>query len=103
MAADMLDKVLKKEAEALKNETEAAEKAAQTVAAAKEQAKQLLAQAEAQCAEQEKEKVSEAEKQAEKMLATAAADAEKYADGLRKNAGLKFSEAVGLVKEIISR
>lgn len=102
MAADMLDSVLKKENEAAQNESAAQLAAKDLVERAKNEAQERIKTAKAACEENAKKQLLEANEDFEKSLAIAADEAEKYVSGLKKNTDIKLSEAVGLVKDIIS-
>lgn len=102
MAADMLDNVLKKESEAAKNEAAASEKAKALIEKAKNDADEKIKAAKAACEENEKAQLNCANAEFKKSLEVASDEAQKYVNGLKKNSEVKLSEAVGLVKNIIS-
>lgn len=102
MAADMLDSVLKKEHEAAQNEASAELAAKDLIERARAEAQKKIKAAKAVCEENEKNQIGIAEADFEKLIAVSSTEAEKYVNGLKKNSELKLSEAVGLVKSIIS-
>ncbi len=101
MAAKMLDEVLLKEKQAAEKENEAVKQANITLESAREKAKEILDNAEKEAEALERSKIAEATGKAEKAVAEASKEAEKYAELLKAKADAKFSEAVGVVRDII--
>lgn len=101
MAAKMLDEVLLKEKQAAEKENEAVKQGNITLESAREKAKEILDNAEKEAEALERSKIAEATEKAEKAVAEASKEAEKYAELLKAKADAKFSEAVGVVRDII--
>lgn len=101
MAAKMLDEVLLKEKQIAEKESEAVKQANIMLEDAKEKAKKILDNAEKEAEALERGKIAEATERAEKAVAEASEEAEKYSVLLKAKADAKFSEAVGVVRDII--
>lgn len=103
MASKMLDEVLLKEKQAAEKEQQARVAAQNITDEASARARQIIDEAGQAADREQQERLARAQEDSEKLCREALDEADEIIGGLRAQASDRFSEAVGKVKEIISK